>query len=193
VRAAVPPPRAVAAAAVDFVIEAYEGVAVRPGKGLPHAQAVADVLRDAGADERTQVAALLHDVVEDTPRDVDDVREAFGDDVAAMVEALTEDKQIERYAQRKRALRTQIAIASEPAVVDIALADKIASLRHAAITGTAISRRKLSHYRATLRLALAEDPTPPLTAELARLLSVSAAAGRGAGGPPRFGRPARAP
>jgi (p)ppGpp synthase/HD superfamily hydrolase len=71
VRAAVPPPRAVAAAAVDFVIDAYEGVAVRPGKGLPHAQAVADILRDAGADERTQVAALLHDVVEDTPRDVE--------------------------------------------------------------------------------------------------------------------------
>ena len=191
-RAAVPPPRAVAAAAVDFVIEAYEGVAVRPGKGLPHAQAVADILRNAGADERTQVAALLHDVVEDTPRDVDDVREAFGDDVAAMVEALTEDKRIERYAQRKRA-RTQIAIASEPAVVDLALADKIASLRHAAITGTAISRRKLSHYRATLRLALAEDPTPPLTAELARLLSVSAVAGRAGGGPRRFGRPARVP
>ena len=169
-RAAVPPPRAVAAAAVDFVTDAYDGVAVRPGKGLPHAQAVADVLRNAGADERTQVAALLHDVVEDTPRRVDDVRQAFGDHLAAIVEALTEDKSIARYAQRKRVLRTQIALASDPAVVDIALADKIASLRHAGITGTPISRRKLSHYRATLRLALAEEPAPPLTTELERLL-----------------------
>jgi (p)ppGpp synthase/HD superfamily hydrolase len=193
VRAAVPPPRAATAAAVDFVIEAYEGVAVRPGKGLAHAQAVANILRDAGADEQTQVAALLHDVVEDTPRDVDDVREAFGEQLAAMVEALTEDKRIERYAQRKRALRTQIAMASDPEVVDIALADKIASLRHAAITGTAISRRNLSHYRATLRLALAEEPARPLTAELARLLSVSALAGHGGGGPRRPGIPARVP
>jgi (p)ppGpp synthase/HD superfamily hydrolase len=170
VRVALPPPRAIKAAAVDFVIEAYDGVAVRPGKGLGHAQAVADVLRDAGADERTQVAALLHDVVEDTPRDVDDVRAAFGDDLATLVEALTEDKAIERYAQRKRALRTQIALAPEPAVMDIALADKIASLRHAAITGTPISRRKLAHYRATLRLALDAEATPVLTVELARLL-----------------------
>jgi (p)ppGpp synthase/HD superfamily hydrolase len=170
---AVPPPRAVRAAAVDFVIEAYDGIAVRPGKGLPHAQAVADILRDAGADERTQVAALLHDVVEDTPRDVDDVRAAFGEELAAMVEALTEDKGIERYAQRKRALRTQIAMASEPTVMDIAVADKIASLRHAAITATSISRRKLAHYRATLRLALAAEAAPPLAAELVRLLSMT--------------------
>jgi (p)ppGpp synthase/HD superfamily hydrolase len=175
VRVALPPPRAVRAAAVDFVLEAYEGVIVRPGRGLAHAEAVADVLRDAGADERTQVAALLHDVVEDTPRDIEDVRAAFGDDLAAMVDALSEDKSIERYAQRKRALRTRIAMASEPTVMDIALADKIASLRHAAITGTPISRRKLSHYRATLRLALDAEATPVLTAGLARLLGAMGA------------------
>ena len=55
--------------------DAYDGVSVRPGKGLPHAQAVADVLRRAGSDERAQLLALLHDVVEDTPRTIDDVRE----------------------------------------------------------------------------------------------------------------------
>ena len=36
------------AEAIAFVIDAYEGVDVRPGKGLPHAQGVADVLRRAG-------------------------------------------------------------------------------------------------------------------------------------------------
>jgi (p)ppGpp synthase/HD superfamily hydrolase len=170
VRVAVPPPRAAQAAAIHFVIDAYDGVSVRPGKGLPHAQAVADVLRDAGADERTQLAALLHDVVEDTPRDVDDVRAAFGEELAAMVGALTEDRGIERYAQRKRALRTQVALASDPGVMDIAVADKIASLRHAALTATPISRRKLAHYRATLRLALDGQAAPSLTPELTRLL-----------------------
>ena len=54
--------------------------------------------------------------------------------------------------------------------MDVALADKIATLRHAAMTGTAISRRKLAHYRATLRLALGADAASPLTAELTRLL-----------------------
>jgi hypothetical protein len=59
--------------------------------------------------------------------------------------------------------------------MDVALADKIATLRHAAMTGTMISRRKLAHYRATLRLALGGDAASPLTAELARLLIATSA------------------
>jgi (p)ppGpp synthase/HD superfamily hydrolase len=169
VRAALPPLRAARPAAIDFVLDAYAGVEARPGKGLPHAQAVADVLRDAGFDERTQLAALLHDVVEDTAVSVEDVRAAFGEPLATMVAALTGDDQIERYAQRKRTLRSAIASA-EPAVMEIALADKIASLRHAALTGTPISQRKLAHYRATLRRGLAAGASPALTVALDRLL-----------------------
>jgi (p)ppGpp synthase/HD superfamily hydrolase len=167
VHVAQPPPRTVAA--VEFAIEAYTGVEVRPGKGLPHAEAVADILRADGADESTQIAALLHDVVEDTSLTAEDVRAHFGDRVARMVAALSEDGSIKRYAARKRALRSQI-VAAEPATTDIALADKIASLRHAAITGTNISTRKLSHYRATLRLARASGASTRLIAQLERLL-----------------------
>jgi (p)ppGpp synthase/HD superfamily hydrolase len=167
VHVAQPPPRTVAA--VDFAIDAYTGVKVRPGKGLPHAEAVADILRAYGADESTQVAALLHDVVEDTSLTVENVRASFGDPVASMVAALSEDDSIKRYATRKRALRSQIAAAG-PATMDIALADKIASLRHAAITGAHISARKLSHYRATLRIAQASGASPRLVAQLERLL-----------------------
>jgi GTP diphosphokinase / guanosine-3',5'-bis(diphosphate) 3'-diphosphatase len=167
VHVAQPPPRTVAA--VDFAIDAYTGVKVRPGKGLPHAEAVADILRADGADESTQVAALLHDVVEDTKLTVEDVRATFGDRVARMVAALSEDDSIKRYATRKRALRSQI-VAAEPATTDIALADKIASLRHSAITGAHISARKLSHYRATLRLGRASGASTRLVAQLERLL-----------------------
>jgi (p)ppGpp synthase/HD superfamily hydrolase len=170
VRVAVPPPRTVRSAAIDFLLDAYDGVPVRPGKGLPHAQAVADILREAGADEQTQVAGLLHDVIEDTPRGIEEVRSVFGDELAAMVGALTEDARIDRYEQRKRMLRSRIAAAPQPGVMHVALADKIATLRHAAMTGTAISPRKLAHYRATLRLALGAGAASPLTAELTRLL-----------------------
>jgi hypothetical protein len=38
------------------------------------------------------------------------------------------------------------------------------------MTGTPISRRKLAHYRTTLRLGLAAEAAPALTAELTRLL-----------------------
>jgi (p)ppGpp synthase/HD superfamily hydrolase len=157
------------AEAIRFLIDAYDGVGVRRGKGLPHAQAVADILRGAGCQEGTQLVGLLHDVVEDTPRTLDAVRDDFGEDIAAMVGALTEDATIRRYAQRKRALRSTIIAAGSP-VVDVALADKIASLRHALLTGIPLSDRKLRHYRSTLRLALAAGLATALCLQLQDLL-----------------------
>ena len=160
------------AQAIAFLIDAYKGVSTAPGKGLPHAQAVADVLRDSGYDEHVQVVALLHDVVEDTPRGIDDVRDAFGEPTAAMVAALTEDDSIRNYAQRKQALRAQV-IGAGPQVVAIALADKIASLQHASITGTRVRRRKLSHYEATLQLAVAAGVDDALCRRVAELLDAT--------------------
>ena len=162
-------PRDLRAEAIRFLIDGYDGVTVRIGKGLPHAQAVADVLRQSGSDERTQLVGLLHDVVEDTPRTVDDVRHDFGEAIATMVGALTEDATIRRYAQRKRALRGKIAAAGSP-VVDVAIADKIATLRHARLTGIPVTDRKLRHYRATLELALAAGLATALCSQLERLL-----------------------
>jgi (p)ppGpp synthase/HD superfamily hydrolase len=162
-------PRDLRAEAIRFLIDAYDGVTVRFGKGLPHAQAVADVLRQSGSDERTQLVGLLHDVVEDTPRTVDDVRHDFGEAIATMVGALTEDATIRRYNQRKRALRSKIAATGSP-VVDVAIADKIATLRHARLTGIPVTDRKLRHYRATLQLALAAGLATALCSQLESLL-----------------------
>ena len=158
------------AQAIAFLIDAYDGVRTATGKGLPHAQAVADILRDAGYDEGVQVVGLLHDVVEDTPRSLDDVRDVFGETIAAMVQALTEDDSIGNYALRKAALRAQV-IGAGPTVIDIALADKIASLRHARITETRVRRRKLAHYDATLQLAVAAGANPALCRDVAELLA----------------------
>jgi (p)ppGpp synthase/HD superfamily hydrolase len=161
------------AGAIRFLLDAYADAAVRPGKGLPHAQTVADVLRDAGSDDVTQLAGLLHDVVEDTARTNDEVRAAFGDRVADIVAALTEDDAIERYGPRKRALRVQTA-AFDRAVVDIALADKIATLRHAVVTATKIAKRKVADYEAVLELGRAEGGSGALCEELEQRLGTIA-------------------
>jgi (p)ppGpp synthase/HD superfamily hydrolase len=160
------------AQAIAFLIDAYEGVRTAPGKGLPHAQAVADILRDAGYVQRVQVVGLLHDVVEDTPRTLQDVRDDFGETIAAMVEALTEDDSIRSYPQRKQALRAQV-IGAGTTVMNIALADKIASLQHARITATRVRRRKLAHYDATLQLAVTAGADEALCRRVAELLEPS--------------------
>jgi (p)ppGpp synthase/HD superfamily hydrolase len=165
---------ALRADAIAFLIDAYDGVRVRPGKGLPHAEAVADVLRRAGYDEGAQLLALLHDVVEDTPRTVDDVREAFGDPLATLVGGLTEDPALRHYTQRKRDLRSRTLAAGSPAV-DVAIADKIATLRHALLTGTRVSPRKLRHYTVMLQLALTAGLATRLCEQLEQLLARAAA------------------
>jgi (p)ppGpp synthase/HD superfamily hydrolase len=68
---------------------------VRKGSDIPYLQHpahVAIVLLKAGAPEDVAVAAVLHDVVEDTGVSLDAIRAEFGDAVAAIVDAVTETK-----------------------------------------------------------------------------------------------------
>ena len=55
-------------------------------------------------------------------------------------------------------------------MVDVALADKVASLRHALLTGIPLSDRKLRHYRSTLQLALAAGLATALCLQVQDLL-----------------------
>lgn len=54
-----------------------------------HPCAVAEILIDLGFDEATIMAALLHDVIEDTPATDDDIKKNFGDEVLYLVEGVT--------------------------------------------------------------------------------------------------------
>jgi (p)ppGpp synthase/HD superfamily hydrolase len=158
--------------ASEALDEAYRGVRTKAGKGAEHAREVAGILRAAGYPEFVQVAGLLHDVVEDTPWTIEQVAERFGPGVAGVVGALTEDDEIDSYRRRKRALREQIAAAGAPAT-DVALADKIASLRHLRLTGRRLPKRKRAHYEATLAIAAA-TARAELASEVADLLEALA-------------------
>src|SRR5262249_39626126 len=73
------------------------------------------------ADPDFLTAALLHDTIEDTPTDYDDVAERFGDKVAGVVGALTKDMRLPE-EEREAAYMAKLA-AAEPAVKIAKLAD----------------------------------------------------------------------
>jgi len=123
--------------------EAYAGVRAKAGKGVAHAEEVGRVLSAAGCPDPVRLAGILHDVVEDTAWTVDDVSARFGPAVGGLVAAVSEDDGIANYRRRKRALREQIALAG-PDAIDIALADKIASLRYALERGKRVPKRKIA-------------------------------------------------
>jgi GTP diphosphokinase / guanosine-3',5'-bis(diphosphate) 3'-diphosphatase len=79
------------------------------------------------ADTNLLVAALLHDVVEDTPVTITEVEERFGGDVAGLVAEVTDDKSLPK--EKRKALQVQNAPRKSPRAQSIKLADKISNLR----------------------------------------------------------------
>ena len=76
--------------AYEFAAKAHEGQKRSSGQDyIIHPLAVAYILLELGMDTDTICAALLHDVVEDTPATLDDLKKRFGQDVAMLVDGVT--------------------------------------------------------------------------------------------------------
>jgi guanosine-3',5'-bis(diphosphate) 3'-pyrophosphohydrolase len=98
--------------AVAFAARAHQGKLRKDGATpyVSHVFRVCLVLRHVfGIDDRQALmAAALHDTVEDTDTDFDDLKEAFGDEVASWVAALSKDKRLPE-AQREQAYAEALA------------------------------------------------------------------------------------
>ncbi|MDE5954927.1 MAG: HD domain-containing protein, partial [Bacteroidales bacterium] len=125
--------------AFDFANEAHKGVRRRSGEPyILHPIAVAKiVVTNIGLGYKSIVAALLHDVVEDTDYTVDDIRSLFGDKVATLVEGLTkiktvldnEDKAQQKSMQAENFKRILLTLNDDVRVVLIKLADRLHNCR----------------------------------------------------------------
>lgn len=143
---------------------------------IEHPLAVAEIVADSTDDPETIAAALLHDVLEKTDVNASQLRQRFGDLVADVVIACTEDPSLSCYADRKRGLRRKAIAAGRPASV-IYAADRVANLRDwttldqaqraevGAKLGTDFEER-LMLWREDLRDLSETDPTLPFLAEI---------------------------
>ncbi len=99
---------------------------------IDHPLHTAFILAQIKADLPTITAGLLHDVPEDTSTTLEDIRSAFGDDVAKLVEGITKLSKI-RYRGIKRyreSLRKMfLAMAEDLRVILIKFADRLHNLR----------------------------------------------------------------
>ena len=77
-------------AAYEYAAKMHETQKRRDGSPyVTHCIATAEIIAEQGLDEDSVVAALLHDVIEDTPATHDDVKRLFGSSVADIVEGVT--------------------------------------------------------------------------------------------------------
>jgi (p)ppGpp synthase/HD superfamily hydrolase len=123
---------------------------------VTHPVEVACLLHEAGYSDEVVAAGVLHDVLEDTDVERGELEERFGSEVARLVAAVSDDPAIEDHAERKAALRRQVAAAGDCAVAVFA-ADKVSKARELrARTGYGRFERKdearIEHYRASLEM-----------------------------------------
>lgn len=120
-------------AAFDFAREAHRPQKRKSGEPyIIHPVSVARIVAEElelGADP--VIAAFLHDVVEDTPYTIEDVRERFGDEVAFLVGVVTKEKK-DKYIQSKQIDNFRQILASmqyDVRALLIKLADRLHNMR----------------------------------------------------------------
>ncbi|MFH8367087.1 RelA/SpoT family protein [Streptomyces sp. NPDC018031] len=98
---------------------------------ITHPLAVTTILAELGMDPATLMAGLLHDTVEDTEYGLDTLRGDFGDQVALLVDGVTKLDKVKfgEAAQAETVRKMVVAMAKDPRVLVIKLADRLHNMR----------------------------------------------------------------
>ncbi len=120
--------------AYRFALEHHKSQKRKSGEPfISHPLEVAMILAQLNLDTATLQAALLHDVVEDSKVSLKQVREIFGDEVAALVDGVTKLGRIKfsslAEAQSQNLRKMLIAMAKDIRVILIKLADRLHNMR----------------------------------------------------------------
>jgi len=117
-----------------FAGQAHKGQVRRSGEPyLSHPLEVTDYLADMKIDKTTLLAALLHDVLEDTDTTAAAIRESFGKEVAGLVEGVTKISRVQEVSPEVRRAETLrkiiLAMTDDIRVIFIKLADRVHNLK----------------------------------------------------------------
>ena len=121
--------------AIVFAVRAHAGTE-RRGKGFPyivHPMEAVEIVATMTPDQELLAAAALHDTVEDTDTTVEQIRAEFGDRVAELVAAESDEPHesrdsVENWRARKQTAIDRLAAASRDVKI-VALGDKLSNMR----------------------------------------------------------------
>ena len=117
-----------------FAEQAHDGQRRRSGEHyVTHPLAVATILANMHMDHQSLMAAMLHDVIEDTPVTKDALAKQFGDSVADLVDGVSKLTQIhfedKALAQAENFQKMALAMAKDIRVILVKLADRLHNMR----------------------------------------------------------------
>jgi GTP diphosphokinase / guanosine-3',5'-bis(diphosphate) 3'-diphosphatase len=131
---------------------------------LLHPLEVGAILHTAGASDHVVAAAILHDVLEKSDTGAWEVEARCGAGTREIVEAVSEDPNIEDRGERKAELRRR-AVAAGPEAALVFAADKISKLREWRMRmarGEQPPAQTMFHYRGSLEAVAGAIPEHPL-------------------------------
>src|SRR5690242_5715071 len=140
--------------AFQYAAEAHAGQVRQSGQEfIYHPWGAAKILAGLQLDEATLAAALLHDVVEDTSTDIEELRNEFGDEIAQLVEGVTKLTRVQfqsrEHAEAENYRKLIVAMAEDLRVILIKLADRLHNLRTIEYLG---KQKQLQKARETLEV-----------------------------------------
>lgn len=120
--------------AYQFATRAHEGQLRYSGQPyVIHPILVAKILAELGMDKESIIAALLHDVVEDTDVTLEDVRRVFGEEIAQLVNGVTKLGKVplstREEEQAENIRKMLLAMSEDIRVIIIKLADRMHNMR----------------------------------------------------------------
>ena len=120
--------------ALEFAAKAHEGQMRKSGEPyISHPIAVAEILLEYDCDTDSVIAALFHDIVEDTDIPLETIRKEFGNEVALLVDGVTKRGAIAYSSREEQQLETLrkmlLAMAKDIRVILIKLADRLHNVR----------------------------------------------------------------
>jgi GTP pyrophosphokinase len=118
----------------DFSAAAHEGQKRQSGEAyISHPVAVASILAGLRLDHQTIAAALLHDVIEDTPTAKEQIQKQFGPEIAALVDGVSKLDQLSftsrAEAQAESFRKMMLAMVEDIRVILVKLADRVHNMQ----------------------------------------------------------------
>ncbi|HWE81824.1 MAG TPA: bifunctional (p)ppGpp synthetase/guanosine-3',5'-bis(diphosphate) 3'-pyrophosphohydrolase, partial [Gaiellaceae bacterium] len=133
--------------AFQYAADAHDGQVRRSGQEfIHHPWGAAKILAGLRMDEPTIAAALLHDTVEDTGIQIEDIQAEFGEEIAKLVEGVTKLTRVQfqsrEQAEAENYRKLVVAMAEDVRVILIKLADRLHNLRTIEYMGKQTQVRK---------------------------------------------------
>jgi GTP diphosphokinase / guanosine-3',5'-bis(diphosphate) 3'-diphosphatase len=146
--------------AYDFGAEKHLGQKRLSGEPyITHPVAVADILADLRLDADTLVAAILHDVIEDTPTAKAEIASIFGQVVAELVDGVSKLDQIQfknrQEAQAESFRKMLLAMVRDIRVIMVKLADRMHNMRTLGVMPP-VKRRRIARETLEIYAPIAE-------------------------------------